>query len=106
MNSIYKVTYSGASGLQKNFIKELLKSMSADIIECVDEECCLIFYPKGASLIEQGLSSKTTLEGCDISVKACNKGDFSEPEIHDFFDNLTECQERLLSTLGLSKKDL
>ncbi|HFG1789450.1 hypothetical protein [Vibrio cholerae] len=98
MKNMFKVDYQGASLLEKNFIKQMLRMASGDVLECVQEECCIVFCTGGKERILECLEAGT-LQNCRIEVNECSKHDFSVTEIHDFFERMEKVQEGIKDIL-------
>lgn len=103
MKGMYKVDYQGLQLLQKNFTKQMLRMASGYVIECVEEECCIIFCPKGKEHI-MGFLDAATIRDCPITVTECNKGDFSAKEVNDFFERIETIQDSILEILPIMGK--
>jgi hypothetical protein len=98
MKNMFKVDYQGASLEEKNFIKHMLRMASGVVLECVEEEYCLIFCNKGKVHIQQHLDAKT-LQNCKITIDECNKHELNVNEINEFFERMEKAQERFKDVL-------
>lgn len=94
MKGMFKIDYHGVPVIEKNFINQLLRMASGDVLECKNEECCLVFSLKGKEHIIDYLDTPS-LRTQPIKVTECDKSDFSSKEIQDFFERMEKALENL-----------
>lgn len=106
MEKMYVISHSGANSDQVAHIKGILTALSADILECVNEQFFLMFYPEGMDNLKQELlTRKRIYEG--VEVRNCSKSEFEQPEIAEFFEKIESAQQMVLDVFkGKFHKDL
>ncbi len=94
MNGMFKIDYQGVPLIEKNLTNQLLRMSSGDVLECKNEECCLVFSLKGKEHIMEYLDTPS-LRAQPIKITQCDKSDFSAKEIQDFFERMEKALENL-----------
>jgi hypothetical protein len=95
---VFKVSHVGAPSEKKMVLQSFLRSMSGDILECVKEECYLIFVPKNIEEFKEELLSYSCSDVV-TNVSICHRNEFEAKEAQDFFLKIEEAQQRILDTL-------
>ncbi|HDY7864687.1 TPA: hypothetical protein RQK43_004494 [Vibrio vulnificus] len=106
MEKMYLISHGGANRDQVAHIKGILMVLSTDILECVNEQFFLMFYPKGLDNLKQELLTRERIyEG--IEIRNCSKNEFEQDEIIAFFEKIENAQQMALDALnGIFHKDL
>lgn len=95
---VFKVSHVGAQSESKKVLQSLLCSMSGDLLECVKEECYLIFVPKNIEEFKEELLSYSCSDVV-TNVSICHKDEFEAQEVQDFFLKIKEAKQRIIDTV-------